>query len=861
MNLVIVESPAKAKTINAYLGNNFKVLASYGHVRDLPSKNGSVDPENNFAFEWETSDKSKKNLSEIYKAVEQSDNLYLATDPDREGEAIAWHILELLKKKKLLKNKVVKRVVFSEITKSAVTKGIENPRNIDDGLVSAYLARRALDYLVGFNLSPVLWRKLPGAKSAGRVQSVALRLICERELEIEAFNPEEYWKIKCKFSTSEKEEFEANLTSYNSNKVEKHSFKNEDEAKNVLSSFKDQNFKISNISKKPALRNSNAPFSTSTLQQEASSVFGFGASRTMQIAQKLFQGIEINGETVGLITYMRTDSTELSKEAIESYREYLKENFSSEYLPSEIKTYKSKKAKNAQEAHEGIRPTDIKLSPDNIKKYLDEDGNKLYRLIWKRSLASQMSSAQYERTSVDIISNDTNLELRANGSIKKFDGFLNVYGEFKEKDIVANEDEQEISESSDKLLPDLTMDTNFSKQTPESSQHFTLPPPRYSEASLVKKLEELGIGRPSTYASIISVLKMRAYVDIEKNRFVPVDRAILITAFLKGFFDKYVDYDFTADMEDKLDDITTGKISWTEFLSIFWKDFSKNVGDVMELRITNILDNLNESLKTHIFVSDDSEKKVTRVCPNGCGGELSLKVSRFGAFVGCANYPDCKFTRPISHKKVKEVFDDIILGIDEVTSKEIKLLSGRFGPYIQLGNMEGKEKPKRASIPKNISPNDIDLEKAKLLLSLPRKVGDHPESGQEIMVNYGRYGGYLTCDGKNATLEDNAEVFDIGINRAVTLLANAKPGRLKSSSELKTLGEHPADGKPIKVMKGKFGPYVKYKTINATIPDSFDPETIELDEALELIDKKMDKKPRKKKKTVKKKATKKQPKE
>ena len=858
MNLVIVESPAKAKTINAYLGNNFKVLASYGHVRDLPSKNGSVDPENNFEFEWETSDKSKKNLSEIYKAAEQSDTLFLATDPDREGEAIAWHILELLKKKKLLKDKSVKRVVFSEITKTAVSRGIENPREIDNSLVSAYLARRALDYLVGFNLSPVLWRKLPGAKSAGRVQSVALRLICERELEIESFNPDEYWKIKCTFSTDKNEKFDANLTSFKDKKVEKQSFKNKDQADEVLFAFNNNKFQISNISQKPALRNSNAPFSTSTLQQEASSVFGFGASRTMQIAQKLFQGVEINGETVGLITYMRTDSTELSGEAISSYREYLKENFTDAYLPEEIRTYKSKKAKNAQEAHEGIRPTDIKITPDVVKKYLDEDGNKLYRLIWKRSLASQMSSAQYERTSIDITSDDKILQLRANGSIQKFDGFLNVYGEFKENDTSTSDESNENTDNNEKLLPDLTMDTVFATHNPESSQHFTLPPPRYSEASLVKKLEELGIGRPSTYASIISVLKMRAYVDLEKNRFVPVDRAILITAFLKGFFDKYVDYDFTADMENKLDDITTGKISWTEFLSLFWKDFSKNINQVTELRITNILDNLNESLKSHIFKTEESTNKITRVCPTGCGGELSLKVSRFGAFVGCTNYPDCKFTRPISHKKVKEVFDDIILGIDEATSKEIKLLNGRFGPYIQLGNIEGKEKPKRATIPKDISPKEIDLEKAKLLLSLPRKIGNHPETGNEIFVNYGRYGGYLTCDNKNASLEDSSEVFDIGINRAVTLLANAKPGRLKSSSELKTLGDHPTDGKPIKVMKGKFGPYVKYKTINATIPDSFDPETIELDEAIELIDKKMDKKPKKKKKkSIKKTASKK----
>ena len=850
MNLVIVESPAKAKTINKYLGNNYNVLASFGHVRDLPSKNGSVDPENDFSFEWEVSNTSKKHIKEIYDAAESSSNIFLATDPDREGEAIAWHIIELLNKKKLTKDKSIKRVVFSEITKSAVKNGIDNPRELDHSLVDAYLARRALDYLFGFSLSPVLWRKLPGAKSAGRVQSVALRLICEREVEIESFDPQEYWKIKANLEVVDNN-IEASLTHYNGEKVDKFSFKNEEDATKVAEAFKGQNFKFTDITKKPASRNPDAPFSTSTLQQTASSIFGFGASRTMQIAQRLFQGVEIDGETTGLITYMRTDSTDLSKEAIHSYRDFIQKNFNSSYLPEEIRSFKSKKAKNAQEAHEGIRPTDILRKPEEMKKYLDEDGFKLYNLIWKRSLASQMSSASFERTAISISSENETIKLRANGSIQTFDGFLNIYSEFNKKpETIESEDNED-----DKDLPSITLNDSIDNVKPASSQHYTLPPPRYSEATLVKKLEELGIGRPSTYASIISVLKMRNYVEVEKNRFVPEDRAILITGFLKGFFSKYIDYEFTAEMEESLDEITSGTINWKEFLDKFWKNFSSNIGEVTDLRITNVLDHLNESLKNHIFVEAEG-KDITRECPT-CSGQLSLKVSRFGAFVGCSNYPECKFTRPISPKKMKEVVEDKVLGIDEETKKEIKLLSGRFGPYIQLGDNDTKDKPKRSSVPKGIPAAEIDLAKANYLLSLPREIGLHPESGEMITINYGRYGGYLSCAEKNASLEDISEFFEIGINRAVSLLANAKPGRLKSSSEIKTLGDHPDDKKPVKVMKGKFGPYIKYKTINATIPDQYDPETISMDEALDLIERKLEKDGKSKKKKAKKKAIKK----
>ena len=548
---------------------------------------------------------------------------------------------------------------------------------------------------------------------------------------------------------------------------------------------------------------------------------------------------------------MRTDSTDLSKEAIHSYRDFIQNNFNSSYLPEEIRSFKSKKAKNAQEAHEGIRPTDILRKPEEMKKYLDEDGYKLYNLIWKRSLASQMSSASFERTAISISSENETIKLRANGSIQTFDGFLNIYSEFNKKsEIIESEDNED-----DKDLPNITLNDNINNVKPASSQHFTLPPPRYTEATLVKKLEELGIGRPSTYASIISVLKMRNYVEVEKNRFVPEDRAILITGFLKGFFSKYVDYEFTAEMEESLDEITSGTINWKEFLDKFWKNFSSNIGEVTDLRITNVLDHLNESLKNHIFVEAEG-KNITRECPT-CSGQLSLKVSRFGAFVGCSNYPECKFTRPISPKKMKEVVEDKVLGIDEETRKEIKLLSGRFGPYIQLGDNDTKDKPKRSSVPKGIPAAEIDLAKANYLLSLPREIGLHPESGEMITINYGRYGGYLSCAEKNASLEDISEFFEIGINRAVSLLANAKPGRLRSSSEIKTLGDHPDDKKPVKVMKGKFGPYIKYKTINATIPDQYDPETISMDEALDLIERKLEKDGKSKKKKVKKKAIKK----
>ena len=843
MNLVIVESPAKAKTINKYLGKDYLVLASYGHIRDLPSKNGSVDPENKFQMEWEIDSFSKKYLKEITNAAEDSDKIILATDPDREGEAIAWHVKEVLDKKKLLKDKHLERVVFNEITKKAILDAIKNPREIHLPLVEAYLARRALDYLVGFNISPILWTKLPGSKSAGRVQSVALKLITEREKEIELFKPEEYWTLTSDFTNKDNKNIFSKLSLFDGEKIEKFSFKNKDDINSAIDSINKKKYKVTDISSKVFSRNPSGPFTTSTLQQAASSKLGFGASRTMQIAQRLYQGIDIEGDTVGLITYMRTDGTNVSKDAVKTFREYISNNFGKDYLPEIPLNYSGKKAKNAQEAHEAIRPTEIIRDPKSLKNYLSTDQHKLYNLIWSRALSSQMESAKFDRKNISINSLDEKNLFRASGSTIKFDGYLKL----------SNLDEKDNGD--DKILPNVKKGEieidNFIDE-----QHFTQPPPRYSEASLVKKLEELGIGRPSTYASIISVLKMRSYVEVEKNRFIPEDRAILITAFLKGFFGQYVDYEFTAGMEESLDEITSGKIKWTDFLEKFWNGFSTNVGSVTDLRITNVLDSLNEILKNHIFEkSSDNETSVSRACPSeGCKGQLSLKVSRFGAFVGCSDYPECKFTRPISYKKIKEAFEDEVLGIDEVSNKEIKLLNGRFGPYVQLGEQEGKEKPQRSSVPKGVSPSIIDLDKAKYLLSLPREIGAHPESGEIITVNYGRYGGYLSCADKNASLEDNSEIFDIGINRAVDLLANAKPGRLRSSSEIKTLGEHPDDKKPVKVMKGKFGPYIKYKTINATIPEQIDPENIEMDEALDLIEKKQEKMGKKK---VKKKAPKK----
>ncbi|MDC3175258.1 type I DNA topoisomerase, partial [Candidatus Pelagibacter sp.] len=671
MNLVIVESPAKAKTINKYLGDNYTVLASYGHIRDLPSKNGSVDPDQNFKMEWEVDSFSKKYLKEITDAAKGSSKIILATDPDREGEAIAWHVKEYLSEKKLLKDKEVERVVFNEITKKAVTYGIENPRQIEPLLVDAYMARRALDYLVGFNISPILWTKLPGSKSAGRVQSVALKLITEREHEIELFNPEEFWTLSLKFEDEKKNTITASIYQLDGKKIEKFSFKKKENIEKAISELKNKRFNITDISSKIVNRNPSGPFTTSTLQQVASSKLGFGASRTMQIAQKLYQGIEIEGDTVGLITYMRTDGTNLSADAISDFRNFVKKSYGNEYVPDKVNNYSEKKAKNAQEAHEAIRPTDINKSPEALKKYLSTDQNKLYNLIWSRALSSQMSSAKYDRNTITIETDDKDTVCKASGSVLKFDGFLKVY-----KNLNTDDD--------DEILPEVKKGpVNIESFLDE--QHFTQPPPRYSEASLVKKLEELGIGRPSTYASIISTISNRGYAEITNKRFFPTDRGKLISAFLEKLFSKYVDYNFTAGLEDQLDEITTGKESWIKVLELFWKDFHNNVSEVKEKRTREVLDLLNESLGALIF-DKDKNGNVARKCQLCNTGLLSLKNSfRGGAFIGCSNYPECKFTRPLSKAKAAaqaQLAEPKYLGKHD-NGNDIFLKNGRFGPYLQ----------------------------------------------------------------------------------------------------------------------------------------------------------------------------------
>jgi DNA topoisomerase-1 len=859
MNLVIVESPAKAKTINKYLGKDYLVLASYGHIRDLPSKNGSVDPEKEFKMLWEIDSFSKKYLKEITDAATNSTKIILATDPDREGEAIAWHVKEVLEAKKLLKGKDLERVVFNEITKTAILEAIKNPRDIELPLVKAYLARRALDYLVGFNISPILWTKLPGSKSAGRVQSVALKLITEREKEIELFNPEEYWTLSSEFTNTENKNFISKLSLYEEKKIERFTFKNKKEIDEAISIINKSKFSIKDVTSKVFKRNPLAPFTTSTLQQTASGRFGFGASRTMQIAQRLYQGIDIEGETTGLITYMRTDGTNISKEAIKEFRESIKKDFGNEFLPEQPNSFTGKKAKNAQEAHEAIRPTDVTRKPTDIKKYINADQFKLYNLIWSRALSSQMNPAEFDRNTILISSKDEKINFKTTGSVIKFEGFLKVY------------DVQDNDEDEKNILPQVKIGDDINILKINDEQHFTDPPPRYSEASLVKKMEELGIGRPSTYASIISVLSTRNYVEQINKRFHPTDRGKLISAFLEKLFSKYVDYNFTAELENQLDEITSGKIEWLEVLNNFWKDFYKNVVEVKEIRTREVLDLLNESLGALIFERDENES-VDRKCKLCSNGELSLKNSfRGGAFIGCSNYPECKFTRPLSKAKAAAQYnlaEPKFLGKND-HGKDIYLKNGRFGPYLQYEKelesfepetFEKKKKKKKkkkkvkendhlknVSIPKGIELDNVDLNQAKFLCSLPKIIGQHPESGKDITLNSGRFGPYLKCENKSARLENVEELFSIGLNRAVTLIAEAKPGRI-SSSLIKDLGEHPEDKKPVRIMKGQYGPYIKYKSLNATIPEEKDPSELTMEDALILIEKRREYDKSKKKK-------------
>jgi DNA topoisomerase-1 len=851
MKTVIVESPAKAKTINKYLGKDYNVLASFGHIRDLPSKDGSVDPENDFAMTWAVDSDSRKRIKDIADSTKASDELILATDPDREGEAISWHVLEVLNAKRgVMKDIAVKRVVFNEITKTAILSAMEEPRDLDQEMVEAYLARRALDYLVGFNLSPVLWRKLPGSKSAGRVQSVALRLICERELEIEKFNSEEYWSIEAKLKNSAAKTFMAKLTTLNGEKLEKFALNNETSAKTAKATVEAASFIVKNVVSKPTRRRPAAPFTTSTMQQEASRKLGFNAQRTMRTAQKLYEGIDIKGETTGLITYMRTDGVNIADEAINNARDVIGSKYGSSYVPAKPNFYKNK-SKNAQEAHEAVRPTSLARLPEDVANRLDDDQRRLYELIWKRTIASQMAEAQMEQTTADIISEDGKHILRATGTVQIFDGFLTLYQEGQ--DDSDHEDE--------KRLPKLTNGESIDKDKIDANQHFTSPPPRFTEASLVKRMEELGIGRPSTYASILTVLRDRNYVVMDKNRFIPEGKGRVVTSFLENYFNKYVQYDFTAGLEQELDKVSDGDIPWKEVLANFWLDFSKSIEGTKDLRVSEVLDVITDALAPFIFPEREDGSN-PRICPKCNEGGLSVKTGKFGAFIGCENYPTCNYTRQIQNSDGEngDGADDgpKTLGIDPKSGMEVTLRSGRFGPYIQLGEPVEKEKPKRASIPKGMSPDSLDFNRAQKLLALPRDVGMHPEDGKVIKAAIGRYGPYVSHSGSFASLKDPEDVFNIGINHAVTVLAEAAAKKGKAAEPLKDLGEHPDGEGNLLVMDGRYGPYVKYKRINANIPKDKDPMDVTVEEAVELIKAraaKGKKKPAKKKAAPKKKAT------
>ena len=846
MPVVVVESPAKAKTINKYLGDDYTVLASYGHVRDLPPKDGSVDTDADFDMKWEVASDSKKHVKAIADALAKDNALILATDPDREGEAISWHLQEALTKRKSIKKDTpVSRVVFNQITKKAVTEAMQNPRQVDMPLVEAYLARRALDYLVGFNLSPVLWRKLPGAKSAGRVQSVTLRLIVEREMEIEAFRAREYWSVKALLATPRGQEFETRLVSLAGKKLDRFDLADATQAEMAVQAITSRALKVMNVEAKPASRNPSAPFMTSTLQQEASRKFSMGARQTMSTAQRLYEA--------GHITYMRTDGIDMAPEAVSMARDAIADRFGADYVPKEPRIYKNK-AKNAQEAHECIRPTDMTKDAKTLK--LDADQAKLYDLIWKRTLACQMESARLERTTVEVGSDDGQVGLRANGQVVLFDGFLRVYEEGR--DDVVDED--------DKRLPQISQGDAMDKRAVTPEQHFTQPPPRYTEATLVKRMEELGIGRPSTYASIVTTIQDREYVRKDGNRLIPEDKGRLVTAFLENYFRRYIGYDFTADLEDQLDKVSAGDAAYKEVLRRFWRDFSAAIAETSELRITEVLEKINEVLEPHLFPPTEDGGD-PRLCPNCEIGRLSMRTARSGgAFIGCSNYPECRYTRPFGPPDPEAEASAIppdgkLLGEDQ--GDEIRVFKGRFGPYVQRGPVtEENKKPPRQSIPKDWVPEDLTLEQGVMLLSLPREIGPHPEDGVMVWANIGRYGPYIkhaesTSDrgGTNANLEGIDEVWTVGMNRAVQLLAEkvaSRGGRGKAAKPIREMGEHPDMGGAVNVMEGKYGPYVKWEKVNATIPKEIEPADLTMERAVELIEEKLAKSPAKRKAATKK---------
>ena len=834
MNVVVVESPAKAKTINKYLGSDYKVVASYGHVRDLPAKDGSVRPDEDFAMSWEVDGRGAKRLNEIAAAIKGADRLFLATDPDREGEAISWHLQEVLRQKKALVGIDVKRVVFNEVTKSAVLEAFRHPRELNRELVEAYLARRALDYLVGFTLSPVLWRKLPGSRSAGRVQSVALRLICEREAEIEAFKPREYWSIEVEFRTPAGQSFTARLTHLDGKRLDKFALATEAEARAAAERIAAAGgFAVAEIERRQVRRNPPPPFTTSTLQQEASRKLGLGASRTMSLAQRLYEGIDIGGDTVGLITYMRTDGVTLSDEALGATRRLVEQDYGANYRPAQPRIYRTQ-AKNAQEAHEAIRPTDLFRRPDGLARSLEGDQFRLYELIWKRTVASQMESAVLDQVAIDLASADRSVVLRATGSVIQFDGFLRLYQEDRDD---AGEDEEEC-----RRLPPMNRGDAVGRGAILPQQHFTQPLPRYTEASLVKKLEELGIGRPSTYASIIQVLQDRAYVRLDKKRFVPEDRGRLVTAFLTSFFEWLVQYNFTADLENQLDEVSGGRSDWKALLRNFWAQFSTAIAGTRDLTISQVITALDEELGRHFFPEDGSGRD-PRLCPGCSAGRLSLKLGKFGAFIGCSNYPNCRYTRPLALEAGGangEAADGVetgprALGDDPASGLPVSLRKGPYGVYVQLGESEDGGKPKRVSLPRGLKPADIDLDTARRLLALPREIGRHPETGEGIIAGIGRFGAYLKHGGAYKSLAAEDDVLTIGLNRAVSLLAEPGKARRGAPTPLRGLGSHPTDGEPVNLFRGRYGPYVSHAGLIASLPKALDSETITLDQAVELL--------------------------
>ena len=833
-NVLVVESPAKAKTIGKYLGPGYTVLASFGHVRDLPAKDGSVRPDEDFAMDWEVDARSQQRVNDIARAVKGAKILYLATDPDREGEAISWHVMDILAHKNALKGVQVKRVAFNAITKQAVQDAVAHPRDIDQPLVEAYLARRALDYLVGFTLSPVLWRKLPGSKSAGRVQSVALRLICEREAEIEAFRAREYWTIDTLFTTPRGQVFSARLTHLNGQKLDKFDLPTEAEAMAAKAQIESRAFSVASVDRRQVRRNPPPPFITSTLQMEASRKLGLGAAQTMRLAQRLYEGVDVDGETVGLITYMRTDGVDMAPEARAQTRKLIESKYGRDYVPEQPRFYTSKQ-KNAQEAHEAIRPTDLFRTPESVARYLDRDQLRLYELIWKRTVACQMESAVLDQVTVDIESGDHNVRLRATGSVVKFDGFLKLYEEGKD---------DEESENGARL-PDVQPQEALQRGAVTPEQHFTEPPPRYSEATLVKKLEELGIGRPSTYASIIEVLQTRGYVTLDRKRFVPEDRGRIVTSFLVTYFPKYVEYDFTAGLEEQLDDISGGRVDWRAVLRAFWRDFKGAIDGTSELRVKDVLDAIDAELGPHFF-PERTDGKDPRGCPACEKGRLSLKLGKFGGFIGCSNYPECRYTRKLAVPPANDNGDangngaldgPRELGVDPGTGKTVTVRQGPYGAYAQLGEAEGKEKPKRASLPKGYSATEVTLEQALAILALPRELGKHSEDGEPIVAGIGRFGPYVRHGSNYRSIPADEDVLTIGMNRAVALLAEPKAGRGARApvKPLRSLGEHPDDSQPVEVYSGRYGPYVKHGKVNATLTNGLTPEAVTLEQALPLL--------------------------